>query len=115
MTQSPAKDKVCTCPKEPPESTCPTHGNPTPANISLQEIIREVCHDFENPKADSLNAQVRAEAKLTTLINEARLEEIHFDVNELMNNPRCDACKHNFKRFAEREMELRAKLGVDND
>ena len=36
----------------------------------LDEIIRKLCHDFENRKVDSLQAQVDAKADITSLIKE---------------------------------------------
>ena len=39
-------------------------------NERLYEIIRKLCHDFENRKVDSLQAQVDAKAAITSLIKE---------------------------------------------
>jgi len=39
-------------------------------NEKLDEIIRKLCHDFENRKVDSLQAQVDTKAAITSLIKE---------------------------------------------
>ena len=39
-------------------------------NERLYEIIRKLCHDFENRKVDSLQAQVDAKATITSLYKE---------------------------------------------
>ena len=39
-------------------------------NERLYKIIRKLCHDFENRKVDSLQAQVDTKAAITSLIKE---------------------------------------------
>lgn len=41
---------------------------------ALDEIIRKLCHDFENPTVDSLNAQVEAKQKLQAYITKQNIE-----------------------------------------
>ena len=46
-----------------------TDNQPT-VNERLYKIIRKLCHDFENPKVDSLQAQVDAKQAINSLFKE---------------------------------------------
>ena len=68
-------------------------------NERLYKIIWKLCHDFENRKVDSLQAQVDAKAAITSLIKELVAEAKPGKKDQLAQSTSEDESRSRFYRY----------------